>query len=170
MQCVAPGTEYLTPEMLKTLTKSFCLMALQVLQLYVVDHTWQRGCSLRVATTHSLGAVDALAPPEADSELVAVSEDHLEGSWAWRAEDITCEDAQDWANTEFSAQLLALEHKWLDLLMEQNDMLGWTVQVMDDGHWVLDTILALAVTFLLPMAQPPTLALPAPWQLPISQE
>ncbi|KYO35522.1 hypothetical protein Y1Q_0008081 [Alligator mississippiensis] len=109
--------------------------------------------------------------------LVAVLVKQAEDVWAWQAEDVTHEDAQDpyddeWDQThqDFQAKLLALECKWFQVVQELNTILGWAVQVMDDDHRVLDSVLALAVMFVPPTAQPLTLALYAPWQPPNTQQ
>ncbi|KYO48421.1 hypothetical protein Y1Q_0022630 [Alligator mississippiensis] len=92
----------------------------------------------------------------------------------WWAEDVAHEKAQDevedWADWEFWVQLLALEHEWVKALQEQNTRLAQAVQVRDDDHWVLDTVLALVVTFVPPIAWLLTLALPLPWQPPTAKQ
>lgn len=40
----------------------------------------------------------------------------------------------------------------IQVLQEQNAILGWEVQAVDDDLWVLDTILDLAVIFIPPAA------------------
>lgn len=62
---------------------------------------------------------------------------------------------------EFRAQLLALEHKQVEALREQNAILAQALKATD-SDWVLDTFLALAVTFKLPAAWPLTLTPPTP--------
>ncbi|KYO36804.1 hypothetical protein Y1Q_0020849 [Alligator mississippiensis] len=67
-------------------------------------------------------------------QLVVAPEDWLEDSQTWWAEDVTRDDMQDWADQEFQAQLLALEHECLGLLREQNAILTWAVQATDDDR------------------------------------
>lgn len=60
-----------------------------------------------------------------------------------------CEEAWDWADWELWVQLLALKHEWVEVLQEQNAILDQAMQAMDNNHLALDTVLALAVAFLL---------------------
>ncbi|KYO20768.1 hypothetical protein Y1Q_0012632 [Alligator mississippiensis] len=129
-------------------------------------YTWQWGCTFKV--THSHPQLPTAQRWTQDQTillewLVASLEDQLEGSQAWRMEDITHEDAQDWADQEFWAQLLDLEHEYVDILREQYTILAQAVQTTDNDCQVLDTILSLVVTFVAPTAWPLTLALPALW-------
>ncbi|KYO40035.1 hypothetical protein Y1Q_0006569 [Alligator mississippiensis] len=82
-----------------------------------------------------------------------------------QAEDITCKDTWDQADWEFWAQLLALECS-----QQQNAILAWAVQATDNNHWMLNTILALPITFGPPTGRPLILALPAPQQPPATQQ
>uniref|UniRef100_A0A7M4EKC2 Ubiquitin carboxyl-terminal hydrolase 12 n=1 Tax=Crocodylus porosus TaxID=8502 RepID=A0A7M4EKC2_CROPO len=118
--------------------------------------------------------------------LVVTSEEQLvDAQWAediackdrWQLEDVAYEGAWDWrkevwdqVDWELCVQLLALEHEQVEALWEQTTVMGGAVPTMDDDHWVSDTILTLAVAFMLLASWPPTLALPAPWQPPITQQ
>ncbi|KYO38179.1 hypothetical protein Y1Q_0007289 [Alligator mississippiensis] len=57
-------------------------------------------------------------------QLVETLQDLLEDSWAWWTEDIASKNGEDWADRKFQAELLALEHESLQLLWEQNAILG----------------------------------------------
>lgn len=57
-----------------------------------------------------------------------------------QAEDITQEEA-------FQAKCLALEQEQEQALWEQNSILGWSVQVIDDNFGVLDIAMVLAVSY-----------------------
>ncbi|KYO17220.1 hypothetical protein Y1Q_0005143 [Alligator mississippiensis] len=54
-------------------------------------------------------------------------------------------EAQDWAEWECRAELLALEWEHLQLLRDQNAIQVWVVVAMDDDCCTLDTILVMAV-------------------------
>ncbi|KYO46076.1 hypothetical protein Y1Q_0021653 [Alligator mississippiensis] len=100
--------------------------------------------------------------------LVMVVENWLADAWAWWAENMACENAWDQADQEFWVQLLVLECENVKALWKQTTVLGRAVQARDNDYWVLDTILVLAVAFVLPTAWSPTLVLPAPWKPPNS--
>lgn len=68
------------------------------------------------------------------------------------------EETQNHEDQKFQAELLALEHERLQLLREQNVILDWAVQAVDNNHHVLDTALALVVAFMLPTTWLPALA------------
>ncbi|KYO37261.1 hypothetical protein Y1Q_0008951 [Alligator mississippiensis] len=74
------------------------------------------------------------------------------------------------ADGEFRVQFLALKCEWMEALWEQNAILARAVQAMDDDYCVLDTILALVVSFVLPSAWLLIVVLPTPWQPPATQQ
>lgn len=49
---------------------------------------------------------------------------------------------------------------------QQTIAVAKAVETREEDHWILDTILALAVIFILPTALLPVLALPVAWQPP----
>lgn len=55
----------------------------------------------------------------------------------------------------------------MEALWEQGTVM---TRAMEEDCWVMDTVLALAVAFMSSAALPPTLAMPAPWQLPAAQQ
>ncbi|KYO30250.1 hypothetical protein Y1Q_0022463 [Alligator mississippiensis] len=94
-------------------------------------YPWQPGCGLRVTATHNQGPAGVVAPLGSMwdctillQQLVAMLEAWIQDSQAWRAEDITCEDALDQADQELWAWLLALEYGWVEALWKQNAILG----------------------------------------------
>ncbi|KYO45855.1 hypothetical protein Y1Q_0021490 [Alligator mississippiensis] len=93
----------------------------------------------------------------------------------WQADDVTHEEtqdqheeAQDQVDQEFQVQLLSLEYEWMGALQGQNAILVQVVQAKNNDCQVLDTVLALVV--MVPNGWPLTLAPPAPWQLPTTQQ
>ncbi|KYO39336.1 hypothetical protein Y1Q_0016298 [Alligator mississippiensis] len=95
----------------------------------------------------------------------------------WQEEDIACKEVRDWQKEErdwwwdwedqvFQKRLLALKEWHIEDLEWQAVLLARTVEATEEYHWVLDTILALAVTFVLPTALPRGAGLLAPWQPP----
>lgn len=55
----------------------------------------------------------------------------------------------DW---EFKAQVLALECKHAEALKKQDAVMARVVQAMEENCQVLDMILALVITFMLPIS------------------
>lgn len=51
-----------------------------------------------------------------------------------------------------------LEREWLQILQDQNRILGWAVEATDYDHWTLNTILGLVVSCMSAAAWPPSLA------------
>ncbi|KYO33640.1 hypothetical protein Y1Q_0008789 [Alligator mississippiensis] len=101
-------------------------------------------------------------------KLVMAAEDQQVDKWMWQAEDVACEDAWEWADQELRAQLLALECEYMEALQQQGTVMAKAVQAMEEDCQGLDTI--LAVTFMPLASLPMTRALPAPWQLPTTQQ
>ncbi|KYO31831.1 hypothetical protein Y1Q_0022893 [Alligator mississippiensis] len=115
--------------------------------------------------------------------LVTASKEQLMDSRAWRVEDVTQQDtwwvenvackkaqeplkeARDWVEWEFWERLLALEGCHNEALQWQAVLVARAAETMEEDHQVLDTILALVVTFVLPAALLPAAAPLAPWQL-----
>lgn len=73
---------------------------------------------------------------------------------------IAHDEVRDWVDWEFWDKLLALELELLQVLKEQNVMMGQAMQATKDNHLVLATILGLAVLFIPAAAQPPSLQTP----------
>lgn len=48
--------------------------------------------------------------------------------------------------------------------------MAMAAEATEDNCHVLNTILAMAVSFVLPTVLPQTVALPGPWQLPTAQQ
>ncbi|KYO29461.1 hypothetical protein Y1Q_0022703 [Alligator mississippiensis] len=74
-------------------------------------------------------------------------------------------------NRAFRVRLLALEERHFTLLEkvleaqeQQAAMVARAVEAIEEDCQVLDTILSLGVSFVLPTTQSLVLALPAPWQ------
>ncbi|KYO19026.1 hypothetical protein Y1Q_0018976 [Alligator mississippiensis] len=78
------------------------------------------------------------------------------------------EVARDWESQVFRDRLLALE-KNLEAQEWQVCMVARAVEDMEEGHWVLDTILTLVVTLMLPAALTLAPTPHAPWQPPQQQ-
>ncbi|KYO35138.1 hypothetical protein Y1Q_0001025 [Alligator mississippiensis] len=116
-------------------------------------------------------------------QLATMVEQQLADSWAWCVEDIV----QDWERVMCEVEreravqvlwdgLLALEERYIALLetmveaqKQQAAMFGRVVEATEEDRRVLDTMLALAITFIPPTALPPVIAPPAPWQPPTVQ-
>ncbi|KYO26661.1 hypothetical protein Y1Q_0019141 [Alligator mississippiensis] len=81
----------------------------------------------------------------------------------WRAEDLAHKEAQDWADQLFRARFLALEEQHREAVEQQA---ARAVEETEEDHWVLDNVLALAVTFITPAALSPIVP---PWQPPTAQ-
>ncbi|KYO39397.1 hypothetical protein Y1Q_0021055 [Alligator mississippiensis] len=60
---------------------------------------------------------------------------------------------------------LALEEHCIEALEQQAVLVARVVEVMEEDQWVLDTILALEVTFVVADALPLATAPPISWQL-----
>ncbi|KYO29469.1 hypothetical protein Y1Q_0022709 [Alligator mississippiensis] len=71
---------------------------------------------------------------------------------------------------KFRVCLLALEERHMEALEQQTVLMAKAVEAMEVDRWVLDTILALAVAFMLPAVLLLTTALPSPWQSPTTQQ
>ncbi|KYO39482.1 hypothetical protein Y1Q_0021119 [Alligator mississippiensis] len=80
----------------------------------------------------------------------------------WQVENITHKDAWDKADWEFWVQLLVLETQHMKSLHQQASFMDRPVEAMKKDCWVLDIILALAVTFMPPAALPSAIALLGP--------
>ncbi|KYO46231.1 hypothetical protein Y1Q_0021768 [Alligator mississippiensis] len=96
--------------------------------------------------------------------LMMASEDQLVNTWAWWVKNMAHQDMLDQVDQEFQMQLLVLEREQVEALWKQTVVLAREMQATDDECQVLETVLALAVIFVPPTAQPQTLALPGPWQ------
>lgn len=59
--------------------------------------------------------------------LVVTMQDWLEDSQTWQVEDVTHKDVWDEVDQEFSAEFLVLEREQIQLLWEQNAILGQAV-------------------------------------------
>lgn len=58
----------------------------------------------------------------------------------------------------------------MEALQEKSALMTKAMEAMQYDCQVLDTVLALAITFMLPVALTPTVAAPGPWQLPSTQQ
>ncbi|KYO48320.1 hypothetical protein Y1Q_0024687 [Alligator mississippiensis] len=91
---------------------------------------------------------------------------HHIGGAAGRLAGLVHEWEKDWerdrVDQKFWDRLLALENRHLEAQKWQAAMVARVVEAMEEDCQVLDAILALAITFLPPAAQPPTTAPPAP--------
>lgn len=85
-------------------------------------------------------------------QLVAVAEELVEDAQACQDEDLAWEErwwAEDIARKEaFWAKLLAMEWEQIQVLLNQNTILVWAVQGMDNDYQILDTILGLVDSFM----------------------
>ncbi|KYO45019.1 hypothetical protein Y1Q_0007330 [Alligator mississippiensis] len=100
-----------------------------------------------------------------------VTEEQVVDSWAWCMGDFAHEWEGDDCNVErdsckaardqeFRDRLLALEERHLDAQEMQAALVAWVVETKEKDCQVLDTILALVLTFmplatLLPATDPP---------------
>ncbi|KYO22603.1 hypothetical protein Y1Q_0003125 [Alligator mississippiensis] len=111
--------------------------------------------------------------------LVTASEEQIVNSQAWQVEDVTWQEAlqvediahkdardlykeerdqckeerdqqRDQVDQEFRDRLLALEERRVEALVQQAVLVARAVKVMEEDCQVLATVLALAVTFMLP--------------------
>ncbi|KYO27046.1 hypothetical protein Y1Q_0018208 [Alligator mississippiensis] len=81
------------------------------------------------------------------ANLTTKAEEQLAEKWVCYMEDVVC---------EFWDRLLALKERHLEAQERQAAMLARAMEVTGEW-WVLDTILALAITFVPLTAQPPRL-------------
>lgn len=84
---------------------------------------------------------------------------------AWQT---TREDVQDQAHWKHWME--ALEWEQLDLLRQQGPKQAQTVDIVDNDHWTLDTVLGLVVMCMPLTAQPLSLAPQSLWFPPASSQ
>ncbi|KYO30180.1 hypothetical protein Y1Q_0022417 [Alligator mississippiensis] len=95
-------------------------------------------------------------------------EEWLAGSWVWSMENTVHEWERDRLLT-LKVRHITLLKRMLEAQEQQVTMVARAVKAVKEDHLMLDSILALEVTFVSPTTQPLALALPAPWQLPAAQ-
>ncbi|KYO38484.1 hypothetical protein Y1Q_0015713 [Alligator mississippiensis] len=127
----APGTEHLISEMLQTLTKRLSHSSSGPESVFSGDASSGSPPPTARALKKCQICQRCMMDQTLLQLLVEVMEEWEENARAWQVEDISGEEAQDWhreewdwTSWEFRAELLALECEQIQVLQEQNTILG----------------------------------------------